>query len=211
LNVIPHNVSTNGILIIPKASEVFIIVVFFFFIPFSYSPILLFCSLYIYILVGAHVLSGNVFEPSALNELIPNWKELGAPLETLAKTDNFKILTSETGSFSIPNILVPPQLHNEGNYIISLSQLTRWLAQQAEELGVEIYSGFAAAEVLYTVNKDDGMVSGVRGIATRDAGIAKDGTKKDTYTPGIEIVARQTLFAEGCRGSCSVSKVLRTS
>jgi electron-transferring-flavoprotein dehydrogenase len=151
--------------------------------------------------VGAHVLSGNVFEPSALNELFPNWKELGAPLETKAREDNFKILT-ESSSYSIPNILVPPQLHNEGNYIISLSQLTRWMAQQAEQLGVEIYSGFAADELLYNA---DGSV---RGIATKDAGIAKDGTRKDTYTPGIEIVARQTLLAEGCRGSCSVREFM---
>lgn len=107
--------------------------------------------------VGAHILSGNVFEPHALNELFPNWKELGAPLVTKAGDDTFLILT-EKDSYAIPHFLLPPQLHNEGNYIISLSQLVRWLATQAEELGVEIYSGFAADEVLYDES------GGVRGV-----------------------------------------------
>lgn len=98
--------------------------------------------------IGSHVLSGNVFEPHALNELIPNWKELGAPLETKASDDRFLVL-SETSSLQIPHALLPPELGNDGNYIISLSQLVRWLATQAEELGVEIYPGFAASEVLY--------------------------------------------------------------
>lgn len=147
--------------------------------------------------VGAHILSGNVFEPHALDELIPNWKELGAPLETKAADDKFLYLT-ETGAINFPNFLLPPQLHNDGNYVISLSALVRWLATQAEELGVEIYPGFAASEVLYG---EDGSVLGV---ATRDVGIGKDGGQKSTYTPGIELRARQTLFAEGCRGSCSL-------
>lgn len=147
--------------------------------------------------IGAHILSGNVFEPRALEELFPNWKELGAPLATKAKEDRFLLLTSDRSSVTIPSLLHPPQLHNEGNYIISLSQLCRWLAEQAEALGIEIYPGFAAGEVLY----DD--AGAVRGIATRDVGIAKDGSKKDTYARGVELIGRQTLFAEGCRGSCS--------
>jgi len=146
--------------------------------------------------VGAHILSGNVFEPKALDELFPDWKEMGAPLETQAADDKFLVL-SEASSLELPHFLLPPQLNNEGNYIISLSALVRWLGEQAEELGVEIYPGFAASEVLYDSN------GAVRGVATRDMGIAKDGSIKDTFTRGIELVARQTLFAEGCRGSCS--------
>jgi flavin-dependent dehydrogenase/ferredoxin-like protein FixX len=146
--------------------------------------------------VGAHILSGNVFEPKALEELFPDWKAMGAPLETLAADDKFFVL-SETNSLELPHFLLPPQLNNDGNYIISLSALVRWLGAQAEELGVEIYPGFAASEVLYDSN------GAVRGVATRDMGIAKDGSEKDTFTRGIELIARQTLFAEGCRGSCS--------
>ena len=146
--------------------------------------------------VGAHILSGNVFETRALDELLPNWRELGAPLETKAADDKFFYLT-ENSATQFPHFLLPPQLHNEGNYIISLSALVRWLAAQAEELGVEIYPGFAASEVLYG---EDGSV---RGVATRDVGIGKDGEKKATYAAGIELRARQTIFAEGCRGSCS--------
>ena len=146
--------------------------------------------------VGAHILSGNVFEPRALNELLPNWRELGAPLETAITRDDFLVL-GPSSSFHIPNILLPSVLHNEGNYIISLSKLVRWLGEQAEGLGVEIFAGFAASEVLYD---DKGAV---RGIATRDVGIEKDGAPKDTFVRGMELRARQTLFAEGCRGSCS--------
>lgn len=146
--------------------------------------------------VGAHILSGNVFETRALDELIPDWKEKGAPLETKAAEDQFLVLT-EDKSFPLPHALLPPQLNNDGNYIVSLSKLVRWMAEQAEELGVEIYPGFAAAEVLYN---PDGSV---RGVATKDVGIAKDGSLKDTFTRGVELIARQTLFAEGCRGSCS--------
>ena len=147
--------------------------------------------------IGAHILSGNVFEPKALNELIPNWKELGAPIGTKAGEDKFMWITESGGSFTIPNLLLPSELHNDGNYIISLSQLVRWLGQQAEALGVEIYPGFAADEVLYNA---DGSV---KGIATKDVGIAKDGSHKVTYGRGMELIARQTIFAEGCRGSCS--------
>lgn len=113
--------------------------------------------------VGAHILSGNVFEPRALNELFPDWKALGAPLETEAGADKFLIL-SEKSSFDMPHMLMPPQLNNDGNYIISLSKLVRWLAAKAEELGVEVYPGFAADEVLYGA---DGSVRGVSGIDSR--------------------------------------------
>ncbi len=143
--------------------------------------------------IGAHILSGAVFEPRALNELIPDWKEKGAPLKTPATEDNFLFLT-ERGSFKLPT---PPQMHNHGNYIISLGNLCRWLGQQAEELGVEIYPGFAAAEVLYD---EDGAV---KGIATGDMGVGRDGQPTAHYQPGVELHARQTIFAEGCRGSLS--------
>jgi electron-transferring-flavoprotein dehydrogenase len=141
--------------------------------------------------IGAHILSGAVFEPRSLDELFPDWKERGAPLNTPAREDRFLYLT-ETGSWRLPT---PPQLHNTGNYIISLGNLCRWLGQQAEALGVEIYPGFAAAEVLYT---EDGAV---RGVATGDMGVGKDGTHTARYQPGIELHAKQTVFAEGCRGS----------
>src|SRR5499433_2542406 len=135
--------------------------------------------------IGAHILSGAVLEPRALNELIPDWQAKGAPLNTPAKEDRFLLLT-RTRAMQLPT---PPQMHNHGNYIISLGNLCRWLATQAEALGVEIYPGFAAAEVLYG---EDGRVVGV---ATGDMGIAKDGSKTDAYQPGIELRARQTVFA----------------
>lgn len=149
--------------------------------------------------LGAHILSGNVFEPKALNELIPNWKELNAPIETKAGEDKFLWLNESGSSIGVPNMLLPPQLHNEGNYIISLSKLVRWLGTQAEELGVEIYPGFAADEVLYDSH------GSVKGVATKDVGINKDGSQKDTYSRGIELIGKQILFGEGCRGSCSES------
>ena len=141
--------------------------------------------------VGAHILSGAVIEPRALNEFIPDWKERGAPLHTPATEDRFLLLTRET-SYRLPT---PPQMHNHGNYIISLGNLCRWLATQAEELGVEIYPGFAAAEALYN---DDGAVVGV---ATGDMGVDREGKPTDQFTPGMELRARYTLLAEGCRGS----------
>ena len=148
--------------------------------------------------IGAHILSGNVFETTALDELFPDWSlDPDVLLKTKAQTDSFKILTSDKGYISVPHFLTPPELNNEGNYIISLSQLVRWLATKAEELGVEIYPGFSAAEVLY------GEAGEIIGIATKDAGIGKDGVQKGSYTQGIELRARQTLFAEGARGSCS--------
>jgi electron-transferring-flavoprotein dehydrogenase len=141
--------------------------------------------------VGAHILSGAVMEPRALDELIPDWKEKGAPLNTPATDDSFLFLT-ETRAFKLPT---PPQMHNHGNYIVSLGSVCRWLGAQAEELGVEIFPGFAAAEVLYHA---DGSV---KGVATGDMGIGKDGAPTDNFTPGMELHARQTVFAEGCRGS----------
>lgn len=141
--------------------------------------------------VGAHLLSGAVFEPRALNELFPNWKELGAPLSVEAKSDKFLFLTKDK-AFKFPT---PPQMHNKGNYIISLGNLGRWLAEQAEGLGVEIFPGFAAAEILYD---QDGHVIGV---ATGDMGLDKNGEKTASFEPGMELHARQTVFAEGCHGS----------
>ncbi|MBP2296828.1 electron transfer flavoprotein-ubiquinone oxidoreductase [Azospirillum rugosum] len=142
--------------------------------------------------VGAHLLSGAVFEPRALDELIPDWRDHGAPLATPACEDRFIHLT-RTGAYRLP--VIPPQMRNHGNFIISLGNLARWLAVQAEELGVEIYPGFAAAEVLYD---ESGTVTGV---ATGDMGIGKDGQPTGNFTRGVELHARQTIFAEGCRGS----------
>jgi electron-transferring-flavoprotein dehydrogenase len=147
--------------------------------------------------IGDHILSGNVFEPRALNELIPDWKEKGAPLETECGDDEFIFMT-EKGSITLPSMFLPKTLHNHGNYITSLGQVTRWMAEQAEELGVEIFPGFAASEVLYD---DNGAVVG---IATRDQGVGKDGQPKDSFTRGYELRGRQTLFGEGVRGSCSL-------
>ena len=141
--------------------------------------------------MGAHILSGAVLEPRSLNELIPDWKDKGAPLDTPAAEEQFLFLTAAK-SFRLPT---PPQMKNEGNYVISLGNLCRWLAAQAEELGVEIFPGFPAAEVLY----DD--AGAVRGVATGNMGVGQDGQPKPTFEPGVELVARQTLFAEGCRGS----------
>ena len=141
--------------------------------------------------VGAHILSGAVIEPRALAELFPDWKERGAPLNTPVTEDHFYFLSTEK-AYKLPT---PPQMHNEGNYIVSLGNVVRWLGQQAEELGVEIYPGFAAAEVLY---HEDGSV---KGIATGDMGVERNGEPGPNYQQGIELHARQTVFSEGCRGS----------
>ncbi|WP_339776858.1 electron transfer flavoprotein-ubiquinone oxidoreductase [uncultured Thalassospira sp.] len=143
--------------------------------------------------VGAHTLSGAVIEPRALNELFPDWQERGAPLNVPATKDQFMIL-SETGAKQLPT---PPQMHNKGNYIVSLGNVCRWLGEQAEALGIEVYPGFAAAEVLF----DD--AGSVRGIATGDMGILRDGSQGPNYEPGMELHAKYTFFAEGCRGSLS--------
>ncbi|WP_366554695.1 electron transfer flavoprotein-ubiquinone oxidoreductase [Aquibaculum sediminis] len=144
--------------------------------------------------VGAHILSGAVLEPRALNELLPDWKERGAPLNTPVEDERF-LLLSEKGSRNIPVSLLPKQTHNHGNYIVSLGNVCRWLAEQAEALGAEVYPGFAAAEILYD---ESGRV---RGVATGDMGLDRNGEKKPSWEPGMELLAKYTLFAEGCRGS----------
>ncbi len=144
--------------------------------------------------VGAHILSGAVFEPSALNELFPDWKEKGAPLNTAVTGDNVYYLPSAKSAIKFPDLLVPKPMHNEGNYIISLGNLCAWLGEQAMELGAEIFPGFAAAEILY---HDDGSV---KGVATGDMGVAADGEHKPSFEPGFEFHAKYTILAEGCRG-----------
>ena len=146
--------------------------------------------------IGAHILSGNVFEPRALNELFPDWKEMGAPLETMVKEDKFMLFRDQKSSIGVPQVFMPKSIHNHGNYIISLGELSAWLAEQAEEMGVEILPGIAGDSILF-----DESGERVTGIRTGDMGIAKDGSMKDTFEAGIDIVAKQTVFAEGCRGS----------
>jgi electron-transferring-flavoprotein dehydrogenase len=145
---------------------------------------------------GAHILSGAIIDPRALNELLPDWKAQGAPIETPVTEDRFLILTRDK-AYRIPEWALPRLMSNHGMYIVSLGNVCRWLAKQAEALGVEIYPGFAAAEVLYD---DKGAV---RGVATGDMGVARDGSRKSEYQPGMELHAKYTLFAEGCRGSLS--------
>ncbi len=143
--------------------------------------------------IGAHILSGAVLEPRALDELIPDWKEKAAPLNTPVSDEKIMFL-SETGAITTPKIFLPPAMKNHGNYIISLGNFCRWLAEQAEALEVEVYPGFAAAEVLY---HGDGAV---KGIATGDMGLDKDGTPGPNHEPGMELHAKYTFFAEGCHG-----------
>ena len=144
--------------------------------------------------VGAHILSGAVFEPRAMNELFPDWKQQGAPLQTEVSGDIFFMYRSESSAIKLPDWMIPRSTHNQGNYIVSMGNVCRWLAGQAESLGVEVYPGFAAAAVLYN---GDGSV---KGIATGDMGISASGERKDNYMPGMELHAKYTLFAEGCRG-----------
>ena len=150
--------------------------------------------------VGAHILSGAVMDPRAMNELFPDWKELGAPLNQPVTEDRFLFLT-ENGSAKTPNWLLPKCFQNHGNYVISLANLCRWLGTKAEELGVEIYPGFAASEVLFNDN------GSVKGIATGDMGIGKNGEHTDRYARGMELHAKYTIFAEGCRGN--LGKILQ--
>ena len=150
--------------------------------------------------IGAHILSGAVLDPRALEELFPDWQERGAPLNTPVTAEKFMFLTAHS-AIKLPTFLLPKATHNKGNYVISLGNLCRWLAEQAEALGVEIYPGFAAAEVLYHEN------GRVKGVATGDLGLAADGSQKDTYQPGMELHAHYTFFAEGCRGSLSKSLI----
>ncbi len=145
-------------------------------------------------MTGAHILSGAVIETIALDELLPDWKELGAPLNQPATSDTMRFLTASS-SFPMPH---PPQMNNKGNYIVSLSRFTAWLGEQAEAAGVEVYPGFAGSRVLYN---EDG--SGVRGVCTGDVGLDKNGQPKDSYDPGMEFNAKVTLIAEGAHGSLS--------
>ncbi|MFK4752542.1 MULTISPECIES: electron transfer flavoprotein-ubiquinone oxidoreductase [Oceanospirillaceae] len=143
--------------------------------------------------IGAHILSGAVIEDRALTELFPNWKESGAPLTTAVSKDEVYFLLSDRHSVQAPGWAVPKPMHNHGNYVVSVGNLCRWLGQQAEELGVEIYPGFAAADLIV----EDGVV---KGVVTGDMGVDAAGNPKDSYMPGMELRARYTLFAEGCRG-----------
>ena len=148
--------------------------------------------------VGAQILSGAVIDPISLNELIPDWKSKGAPITTEVKHDQFLWLT-ESRHYKVPSLLLPPLMNNHGNYIASLGQICRWLATQAEELGVDLFPGFNGSEILYD---KDGRVTGV---ATGDMGVARDGSHKNTFSPGIELLAKYTLIAEGTRGSLAKS------
>ena len=145
--------------------------------------------------IGAHILSGNVFEPRALDELFPHWKSEGAPLHTPVGHDRVHYLLGKKKSVRVPGFLLPRPMHNKGNYIISLGRLCQWLGEKAEALGVDLFPGFAAAEILYD---EEGRV---RGVATRDMGIAKDGQHKPGFEPGYELLGKYTIFAEGCRGN----------
>jgi electron-transferring-flavoprotein dehydrogenase len=163
------------------------------------APLLAVCVVEKGVEIGAHLVSGAVLEPRALNELLPDWQARGAPLRVPVTTDEFVLLT-EKRSYRLPT---PPSMRNHGNYIISLSQFGRWLAAQAEALGVEIYPGFAAAEILYN---DQGHVVG---IATGDQGVGKNGAPTERFVRGMELRARQTVFAEGCRGSLTKQLMAR--
>ena len=145
--------------------------------------------------IGAHILSGNVFETRALDELYPDWKEQGAPVKTAIKGDIIHNLMSDRKSIRVPGLFVPSPMHNKGNYIISLGKLCQWLGEQAEAAGINVFPGFAASEVLYD---DEGRV---KGVATSDLGISKDGQQKSSYQAGYELLGKYTIFAEGCRGN----------
>jgi electron-transferring-flavoprotein dehydrogenase len=144
--------------------------------------------------VGAHILSGAVIESRAIEELFPNWKELGAPLNIPVTRDELYLLRSDTSSVKIPNAFIPATMHNEGNYVVSLGNVCRWLTEQAEGLGVEVFPGFPASQLLFN------EAGSVAGIITGDMGIGIDGEPKDSFTPGMELRAKYTIFAEGCRG-----------
>ena len=146
--------------------------------------------------VGAHILSGAVIDPVALDRLLPDWRNMGSPLETQVTEDRFYYLW-QTGGIRVPNIFMPPLMSNHGCYTGSLGALTKWLAEQAEALGVEIYPGFAVTDVMFGANGE------VEGVITGDMGVARDGSHKDSYTPGIALTGKYTLFAEGARGSLS--------
>ena len=143
--------------------------------------------------VGAHILSGAVFEPRALNELFPDWQKMNAPVTAPVTHDHIYLFKNENAAQKLPNFLVPKTMHNEGNYIVSIGNLCRWLATQAEQLGVEIFPGFTAADLLI----EDEVV---KGVITGEMGVAHDGSQKDSYVPAMELRGKYTVFAEGCRG-----------
>ena len=151
---------------------------------------------------GAHILSGAVIDPIGIDRLIPDWQAKGAPIKTAVTDDRFLFL-GPAGEVTLPNAFMPPLMNNHGNYIVSLGEVVRWLAEQATELGVEIYSGFAASEILYD---DKGAV---RGVATGDMGLSREGVQKDTYTRGVELTAKYTLIGEGARGSLTKQLIAR--
>ena len=142
---------------------------------------------------GAHILSGAVIDPIGIDQLIPDWKEKGAPIRTAVTDDRFLYL-GPAGEIRLPNFMMPPLMSNHGNYIVSLGAVVRWMGQQAEALGIDVYPGFAAAEILYD---DKGAV---RGVATGNMGVGRDGEPTDNFQPGMELLAKYTLFAEGARG-----------
>ena len=144
--------------------------------------------------IGGHILSGASFEPTALNELFPDWKEMGAPLDNPVTEDLAYVLPNQKSAIKIPGIFVPKASHNDGNYALSLGNFCRWLGEQAEALGVMLFPGFAASEILY--NDDDAVV----GVATGDMGVSREGEQKGSFTPGYELRGKYTIFAEGCRG-----------
>jgi electron-transferring-flavoprotein dehydrogenase len=149
--------------------------------------------------IGAHILSGNVFEPRALDELFPDWKSMGAPVTTAVKSDVIHYLTGAERSIRVPAMFHPVPMHNQGNYIISLGRLCQWLGEQAEAAGINLFPGFAAAEVLYD---EQGRV---KGVATSELGVGRDGVRKARYEPGYELLGKYTIFAEGCRGNLGES------
>lgn len=151
---------------------------------------------------GAHILSGAVIDPVGINQLIPDWKEKGAPITTQVTDDRFLFLRTSM-AFRLPNWMMPPLMNNHGNYIVSLGEVVKWLAGEAEALGVEIYPGFAAAELLYD------KAGGVVGVATGDMGVAKDGGLKSTFTRGLELRGKYTLLGEGARGHLSKQAIAR--
>src|SRR5438874_6742892 len=152
--------------------------------------------------VGAHILSGAVIDPVGLDRLLPEWRADDTPIKTAVAVDRFYML-GNTGALRVPNFLMPPLMSNHGNYVVSLGNVCRWLATKAEAVGVEIYPGFAAAEVLFDDN------GAVRGVATGDMGVAKDGHHKESFTRGMELHAKYTLFAEGARGSLTQTLLQR--
>ncbi len=145
--------------------------------------------------IGAHILSGNVFEPTGLNELFPDWREMGAPVKTAVRGDRVHFLTSQSGAVPVPGLFLPRPMHNKGNYIISLGQLCQWLGEQAEALGVNVFPGFAASEIVYDAQ------GRVIGVATSDMGIGKDGEKKVSYQAGYQLLGKYTILAEGVHGN----------